>query len=264
MGDERVLALREEDGRVYLIRIEDREIKVKGIGRINPARALKEAKIGSVITLGQKEFLVLKPGLREITSGMHRRAQIITPKDASLICSSLGITSGDKVLEIGFGSAGLTLHLANVVGSNGLVASVELRPEHAEVGMENIALASSSWDGFPEFHLVEGDAYEAATADSAASISTEYDAISIDLPEPWHAIPHFAPLLRTGGRLTCYCPVTSQLEQSWNACEEAGLSVEWAGERIDRVWSKASKGGVRPGNNPMGHTAFIICAQKLK
>ncbi|HJL59492.1 MAG TPA: hypothetical protein QF621_03985, partial [Candidatus Thalassarchaeaceae archaeon] len=70
--------------------------------------------------------------------------------------------------------------------------------------------------------------------------------------------------LRTGGRLTCYCPVTSQLEQSWNACEEAGLSVEWAGERIDRVWSKASKGGVRPGNNPMGHTAFIICAQKLK
>ncbi|DAC52402.1 MAG TPA: hypothetical protein HA340_00180 [Candidatus Thalassarchaeaceae archaeon] len=264
MGDERVLALREEEGRVYLIRIEDREIKIKGIGRINPARALKDAEIGSTITLGQKEFLVLKPGLRELTLGMHRRAQIITPKDASLICSNLGLTSGDRVLEVGFGSAGLTLHIANMVGSNGLVASVELRSEHAEVGLENIALASSSWDGFPEFHLIEGDAYEAATADAAAAVSAEYDAVSIDLPEPWQAIPHFAKLLRLGGRLACYCPVTSQLEQAWEACEEAGLTVEWAGERIDRVWSKASKGGVRPSNNPMGHTAFILVTQRLK
>tara|TARA_B100001750_G_C15518084_1_gene608982 strand:- start:1007 stop:1801 length:795 start_codon:yes stop_codon:yes gene_type:complete len=264
MSDELVLALREEDGRVHLIRIEDRELKIKGIGRINPARALKEAEIGKTITLGQKEFLVLKPGINELTSGMHRRAQIITPKDASLICSNLGLTSGQKVLELGLGSAGLTLHIANMVGPLGLITSVELRAEHAKVGLENIALAKSSLNGFPEFHLIEGDAYLVDTAGAASSISSEYDAISIDLPEPWRAIPNFAPLLRVGGRISCYCPVTSQLEQVWNTCEASGLNVEWAGERIDRVWSKASKGGVRPSNNPMGHTAFILVAQRLK
>ena len=264
MSDERVIALRELDGRVYLIKIEDRERKIKGIGRINPARSLNEVKFGETINLGQKEFLVLKPGLNELTSGMHRRAQIITPKDASLICSYLGLTSGQRVLELGFGSAGLTLHLANMVGPSGSITSVELRSEHAEVGLENISLAKSSWNGFPEFHLIEGDAYAEDVAISASEISAEYDAISIDLPEPWRAIPNFAPLLKIGGRISCYCPVTTQLEQAWKMCEDSGLTVDWAGERIDRVWSKASKGGVRPSNNPMGHTAFILVAQRLK
>ena len=115
---ERVLALREGGGKVHLIKIEDREIKVRGVGRINPSRDLKDAKPGDKISVGQKEFLVLKPRLRELTEGMRRRAQIITPKDASLLTSMLGITSGDRVLELGFGSAGLTLHLANVIGKN--------------------------------------------------------------------------------------------------------------------------------------------------
>ncbi len=258
----RVLALREDGGKVHLIKIEDREIKVRGVGRINPSRDLKDAKAGEKISVGQKEFLVLKPRLREITEGMHRRAQIITPKDASRLSSLLGLTSGARVLDLGFGSAVLSLHLANVIGKNGLLTSVELRKEHAEVGLENVALATSSWEGFPEFHLVEGDAYDSETADAVASISDSFDAISIDLPEPWRAIPHFSSLLAVGGRLSCYCPVTSQLESSWNACEQAGLEVEWAGERIDRVWTKASKGGVRPGNNPMGHTAFILVAMR--
>ena len=47
------------------------------------------------------------------------------------------------------------------------------------------------------------------------------------------------------------------------ACEEVGLSVEWAGEVIERRWSKASRGGVRPGNQPVGHTAFLLIGSKL-
>jgi tRNA A58 N-methylase Trm61 len=38
---------------------------------------------------------------------------------------------------------------------------------------------------------------------------------------------------------------------------------EWAGEMIERKWVKASKGGVRPGNQPMGHTAFLLIAAKI-
>lgn len=53
------------------------------------------------------------------------------------------------------------------------------------------------------------------------------------------------------------------IERSWEACEEAGLSVEWAGEVIERRWSKASRGGVRPGNQPVGHTAFLLIGVNL-
>jgi tRNA A58 N-methylase Trm61 len=53
------------------------------------------------------------------------------------------------------------------------------------------------------------------------------------------------------------------LEKSWNAVEESGLVVEFAGEMIERRWVKAAKGGVRPGNQPMGHTAFILLSAKI-
>ena len=41
------------------------------------------------------------------------------------------------------------------------------------------------------------------------------------------------------------------------------MNVEWAGEMIERKWVKASKGGVRPGNTPIGHTAFLVIAAKV-
>ncbi|DAC23887.1 MAG TPA: hypothetical protein D7H91_00155, partial [Candidatus Poseidoniales archaeon] len=69
-------------------------------------------------------------------------------------------------------------------------------------------------------------------------------------------------LLLPGARLACYCPVSSQLERSWEACEAAGLTVEWAGELMEREWGRASKGGMRPVNGPFGHTAFLLVAQR--
>ena len=69
-------------------------------------------------------------------------------------------------------------------------------------------------------------------------------------------------MLTVGGRLACYCPVTSQAEAAWAACEEHGLDVEWAGELIERQWGRASKGGMRPVNGPIGHTAFLVIAQR--
>ena len=93
-------------------------------------------------------------------------------------------------------------------------------------------------------------------------ITQQVDAIMLDLPEHTSAILAVAHLLKTGARLSCYCPVSSQLEQAWVACEKVGLEIEWAGEVIEREWGKASKGGVRPVNGPFGHTAFLLIAQR--
>ena len=70
------------------------------------------------------------------------------------------------------------------------------------------------------------------------------------------------PFMSKGARLACYAPTTIQLEAAWDACEEIGLTIEWAGEVIERPWSRASKGGLKPSKGDFGHTAFLLFAKK--
>ena len=169
--------------------------------------------------------------------------------------------SGSRVLEGGHGSAGLAMHIANVLGSSGTLISVESRPEHAEVGKANMERLGEVIPEFPEWHLVDGDLSDVGNA--VRKICGSLDAAIIDVAEPWRIVPTIEPLLRAGGRVACYCPTTIQLEKSWESAQSQGLVVEWAGEMIERKWVKASKGGVRPGNQPMGHTAFLLIAAKI-
>jgi tRNA (adenine57-N1/adenine58-N1)-methyltransferase len=235
-------ALREADGRTYIVPLETGAIKVRGIGRFDPMKVLEGTVDGDRVQIGQKVFTRIAAGLPELRRGMKRRAQIISPKDAGFLIAWMGI------------GAGLALHLANVLGEKGTLISVENRPEHAEVGRENMERARGALSQFPDWTLIEGDVAEVDAED--------LDAIILDLPEIWPVIPQMAANLRNGGRLACYCPVSNQLEKAWEACEEVGLTVDWAGEMIERLWTKASRGGVRPGNTPMGHTAFLLIAEK--
>ena len=251
-------ALREEDGRTYIVPIQDDELKIRGLGRFVPKPLLENVEYGERITIGQKVLTRVEVGLPELRKGMKRRAQIINPKDAGFLIAWMGIGVGQRVLEAGHGSGGLALHLANVLGESGTLVSVENRIEHAEVGRENMERAAGSMREFPTWILLEGDIAET----SFDGVVDDFDAIILDLPEPWTVIASLSKKLRHGGRIACYCPVSSQLEKAWDACEETGLSVDWAGEVIDRVWTKASRGGVRPGNTPMGHTAFLLIAER--
>jgi tRNA (adenine57-N1/adenine58-N1)-methyltransferase len=258
-------ALREEDGRTYIVPVQDEELKIKGLGRFAPKPLLDGVIDGDRVTIGQKVLTRVEVGLPELRKGMKRRAQIINPKDAGFLIAWMGIGSGQTVLEAGHGSGGLALHLANVLGANGNLVSVENRPEHAEVGRENMERAAGSMKEFPHWVLLEGDieniSFDSVLPTMMGGIN-EFDAIILDLPEPWPVISTLSKKLRYGGRIACYCPVSSQLEKAWNACEEAGLTVDWAGEMMERVWTKASRGGVRPGNTPMGHTAFLLIAER--
>jgi tRNA (adenine57-N1/adenine58-N1)-methyltransferase len=192
---------------------------------------------------------------------MNRRAQTIGIKDSGFLISWMGIGVGSRVLEGGHGSAGLAMNLANVMGSRGTLISVENRPEHAEVGRSNMERMAEFSSEFPDWHLLEMDL--AVSSSKVIEICGELDAAIIDIAEPWTVVNKIAETLKVGGRLACYCPTTIQLEKSWNACEEQGLVIEFAGEMVERRWSKATKGGVRPGNQPMGHTAFLLIGAKV-
>lgn len=252
--------LGEENGKTYVVPLNDEALKVKGLGVFNPALVLENISMGQKVVIGQKELQRLPPRLPELARGMVRRAQTIGSKDAGFFLARLGLGPGDTVLEAGIGSAGLSLYIARTLGDKGTHITVEPREEHAEVGLENLLRAKQCWPEFPTHHHLEGRVEE--VVESVARHAPALDAIVLDLPDHPPAIAATAGLLKPGGRLACYCPVTAQLERAWEACEAAGLTVEWAGELMEREWGRASKGGMRPVNGPFGHTAFLLVAQR--
>tara|TARA_B100001996_G_scaffold178537_1_gene136322 strand:- start:2199 stop:3029 length:831 start_codon:yes stop_codon:yes gene_type:complete len=261
-SNEEIITLRDDSENSYLVEIKDEHIKIKGIGVFNPLTTLSDTNFGDKITIGTKEFFVLPASLPERYKGMKRRAQTIQPKDAGFLITKLGIGVKSKVLEAGLGSGGLAIQIQNIMGEEGIHITVEPRTEHAEVGLINIKNGQKA-GCYSENHIhIEG-----AIEESVSEISNHcngFDAIILDLPEHPKAINSVAHLLQPGGRIACYCPVTSQVESSWIACEEAGLEIEWAGELIERKWGRAMKGGIRPVNGPFGHTAFLLIAIKLQ
>ena len=255
------VALREDDGRAYLVNNVPGEVKIKGLGRFDPSTLLEGFSLGDRITVGQKSLTIVEAALPEARRNMNRRAQTIGIKDSGFLISWMGIGAGSRVLEGGHGSAGLAMNLANVMSSEGCLISVENRPEHAEVGRGNMERMADFSAEFPSWKLLEMDLQNAAS--EVFAICGELDAAIIDIAEPWTVVSEISQTLRIGGRIACYCPTTAKLEKSWNKVEEDGLVVEFAGEIIERRWSKAGRGGVRPGNQPMGHTAFLLIAAKI-
>ena len=59
-------ALREDDGRTYIVPLQDEQIKIKGIGRFSPTEILKSTKDGERITIGQKVLTRVEVGLPEL------------------------------------------------------------------------------------------------------------------------------------------------------------------------------------------------------
>ena len=255
-----LVALFEEDGRVHLVPLEPGSRKVRGIGVFDPLAVLAEAVDGQLIEIGAKRFTVLSPRLPELRAGMRRRAQLVTPKDAGMLLAWTGVGPGDVVLEAGLGSGGLAQQLLRVLGPTGLLISVEARPEHAEVAIENIARMRATLSDVAPHELIDGTLPEAIPA--VAEVAPVVDVVLLDLLGADACVAPLAALLRPGGWLACYCPVTSQLEAAWDAAKTAGLTVDWAGELVERRWGRAKLGGVRPVNGPLGHTAFLLLTQR--
>ena len=257
-GDWAVLV--EENGKTYVVELIDKQVKIKGLGVLNPLQTLADVAIGERVEIGQKELKRVPPRLPELSRGMVRRAQTIGSKDAGFFIAKLGLGPGDNVLEAGIGSGGLSMYIQRVLGTKGTHVTVEPRSEHSEVALENLQRAAACWEETPNHHHIEGTIE--ASIDAIKALSGGFHAIVLDLPEHPSAIQETAELLLPGGRLACYCPVSTQMERAWEACEAAGLTVEWAGELMEREWGRASKGGMRPVNGPFGHTAFLLVAQR--
>lgn len=252
-GD-RVLLVEPDTGHLHLVVPDGKGArKQRGLGVFDPDKLVGQP-YGAKVTVGAKAVVVLRPGLADLAATLERKAQVILPKDASRIVYELGVGPGDSVLESGIGSGAATMALAWAVGAAGKVVVQELRDEFATFAVEN--LRKAGLDGRVETHL--GD----LTQGLAKGIQGPFDAVLLDQPEPWLAVPHLVPALAPGARIACYTPQVSQMEATAKTLAAAGFAQVRAMELIERAWEVKERGS-RPSFEGLGHTGFLVFARWL-
>jgi tRNA (adenine57-N1/adenine58-N1)-methyltransferase len=227
--------------------------KHKGLGILDPGKWVGQPW-GARLRVADKDIALLRPTLADLAATLARKAQVILPKDASRILFELGIGPGDRVLESGIGSAGLTIPLCWAVGPQGLVVVQELRDEFAEWGRGNVAKAGL----VDRLQVHIGD----LTQGVAPGVRGPFDAVVLDQPEPWKALPHVVPMLAPGAVVACYTPQVVQMEEAHRALRRAGFADVRQLELIERGWEVKERGS-RPSFEGLGHTGFLVFARWL-
>ena len=117
--------LEDATGRRNWLKVSFGMVKVQGLGAVDGSK-FKGLDDGDSVTIVGKEYTVFRPGTTDLMGSLDRGAQIITPKDAATILMNCDVRSGDRVLEIGAGSGGLTTALLSAVAPTGHVHTLEL------------------------------------------------------------------------------------------------------------------------------------------
>ncbi len=190
--------------------------------------------------------------LPDVMKRLTRGPQIITLKDAAMISAYTGLSPGDRVVDAGSGSGFLAIYMGNIVRPSGKVFSYEVRGDFATLASANVKRAGLS------------DFVEVKNKDIFDGIDEkDVDVITLDMPEPWHAIQHAKKALKEGGYLVGYVPSVEQFRTFVLECEKAGLRHEQTIECSVREMIVKER-STRPQTKGLMHTGYVSFIRKGK
>ena len=210
---------------------------------------------GSIVTTNQDlKFQAFRPLLTDYVLSMPRGATIIYPKDAAMILGVADVKPGIRVLEAGVGSGSLSIYLLRAIGKEGVLHSVEIREDFAEISEKNV---SSYFGGKPvNWNLTIG-----ALQDQ--TYEADFDRVLLDMLAPWECLDVASKALVPGGVFMAYVATTTQLSKIAEAIKESGNFTEpESSETIVRGWHHEGL-AVRPQHRMIGHTGFLIFARRM-
>ncbi len=213
-------------------------------------KELKKKIFGSRIKthLG-KEFYIINPTiLDKINKKVKRGAQVILPKDIGIILTYTGLRPDSKVIDIGAGSAYLSMFIANFV-PNGKVISYENDKRFFKLANENVKVS-----GLKNIKIKFKDATKGLTDKNA-------DLVTIDIQHPEKVIKHSYKSLKVGGYLVAYSPTVEELIKVADAIKKLNFSELKTVENIVREWQ--TERTTRPKTMGLMHTGFITFARKV-
>ena len=243
--------LEDANGKRVWVKVAYGMVKVQSLGAIDGTR-FRDLDDGDRLTIVGREYTVFRPGVTELMDSLERGAQIISAKDAATILMHCDVKCGDRIIEVGAGSGGLTTALLRAVAPEGHVHTLELKEENAHRAGRNVARVGL--DRYWSYSI--GDARE-----MDAGVDWKADVLTMDMPDPWLAVPNLQDSLRAGGRLCAYVPNMNQVESTVVALRDMGYSDVHALENIQR-YLEVHPGGVRPSFDTLGHTGYLVFARK--
>jgi tRNA (adenine57-N1/adenine58-N1)-methyltransferase len=211
-----------------------------------------------VTTTGGTAYVALRSLLEDFVLSMPRGAAVIYPKDAARIAMLTGLRPGWSVLEAGAGSGALTCTLLQTVGDRGRVVSCERRPDFAETARSNVTRWFAEEPAAWSLHI--GDL---ADRPWDPALTGAFDAVVLDMLDPWEHIGTVSDAIRPGGVLVVYVATTTQLSR---IAEDLRADGRWteprAEESLVRTWHLEGL-AVRPDHRMVGHTGFLLAARRL-
>jgi tRNA (adenine57-N1/adenine58-N1)-methyltransferase len=210
---------------------------------------------GSIVATNQDlKFQAFRPLLPDFVLSMPRGATIIYPKDAAMILGVADIKPGIKVLESGGGSGALSIYLLRAIGDNGVLHSVEIREDFAEIAGRNVTSyfgdKPRNWD--LTIGALQNQKYQA-----------DFDRVLLDMLSPWECLDVVSKALVPGGVFLAYVATTTQLSKIAEAIRESNnFSEPESFETIVRSWHNEGL-AVRPQHRMIGHTGFLIFARRM-
>jgi tRNA (adenine57-N1/adenine58-N1)-methyltransferase catalytic subunit len=183
-------------------------------------------------------WMYIIPPTPEIwTNVLRHRTQILYIADISMIISQLELRPGSVILETGTGSGSLTHSLARAISPTGHVYTFEFHEQRAKAAEQEFKNHGITDVVTLQQRNIEDDGFPTDLAGTA-------DAVFLDLPSPWKAIPSAASCLKPDGVVCGFSPCIEQVQRTAKVMNEHGFrnlrfmevlmrgyEVQW--ERVD-------------------------------
>ena len=197
-------------------------------------------------------FKVFKATLQQHILNMNRFATIIYPKDIASILMQGDIGPNLKVVEGGLGSGALAMSMLRAIGLQGQLTTYEINEAAIKCSTRNIKAFLGE---VPQHVIKQKDIYEGIE-------EKEVDRVVLDVPEPWHVVPHAADTLVDGGLFIAYIPTVIQVHELVKALRaHPAMYTTWSLEILERPWYVTEE-SIRPDHRMTGHTGFLVFSRR--
>ena len=236
----------------WLVKISKKDELHTHIGVLKHADAVGKEYGSRLISNKDKYVYLLKPTMYDYVMKIQHGTQIVYPKDLGYIVARAGIQNGQKIVEIGTGSASLTSFVASIVKPRGHVYTFDVDDNFMKIAAKNLKKS-----GMEKY--VTQQNLDIKTAKKIPV--EEADVALIDLGDPWTVIPQVRQMLKGSGAVFAICPTMNQLEKLTMALVENEFTDIESTEHILRTID-AREGKTRHSFQGIGHTTYLCFARK--
>jgi tRNA (adenine57-N1/adenine58-N1)-methyltransferase len=236
----------------WLVKVSKKDSLHTHIGVLKHADAIGKEYGSRLVSNKDKYVYLLKPTMYDYVMKIQHGTQIVYPKDLGYIVARAGIQNGQKIVEIGTGSASLTSFVASIVKPRGHVYTFDVDENFMKIASKN--LKKSGMEKYVTQQNLDIKTAKKMPVDDA-------DVALIDLGDPWTVIPQVRKMLKGSGAVFAICPTMNQLEKLTMALVENEFTDIESTEHILRTID-AREGKTRHSFQGIGHTTYLCFARK--